>query len=275
MTEAIRRLLRVFLLGCALSGCTVDIPTPAPSPTPAPQPAPVTETRIIALSGPVAFGEVTVGTTKTVPLIVLNIGNSPLSIAGISGGFAETHVSATTGTVPAGGNMTLTFSFTPTTAGTRSADLIINSDSTSGNNATTMSGTGVTAGPPTATGTWTGGAMGSNCRQSGPLAGTDYCRDNANIGGPLMMTFAQAVTGAVTGTVTLIDYRASVSGSLNGALLQVNGTGNSGFLDHEYANWNTTINGNTMTGTFIFRFSAKNPDGFVEWTMTLASVTRQ
>ena len=88
------------------------------------------------------------------------------------------------------------------------------------------------------------------------------------------MSFAQSVTGAVTGTVSFIDYRSTVAGSLNGNRLQVNGTGNAGFLDYEYANWNSIITGANMTGTFIFRFSAKNPGGFVEWDMALSGVTR-
>ncbi len=36
---------------------------------------------------------------------------------------------------------------------------------------------------PSAAGTWTGRASATACRQSGPLGGTDYCHDNANIFG--------------------------------------------------------------------------------------------
>jgi hypothetical protein len=71
------------------------------------------------------------------------------------------------------------------------------------------------------------------------------------------------VSGAVTGSVSFIDYKSNVSGSLNGTRLQINGTGNAGFLDYEYASWNTDVIGILMTGTFKFRFSAKNPGGFV------------
>lgn len=262
-----KRLIALAML-CAACGSTNSPTTPTPQPV-------ATATRIISLSGPIAFGDVQVGSSKAMTLIVSNTGNTSFGITGATGGFPGLSLGTFTGVVAGGGTFPLAFTFAPTTTGARSAIFTVSGDFTSGNNATTISGNGTAAPPPSAAGTWIGRTSASTCRQSGPLGGTDYCHDNANIFGPLTMTFAQSVTGAVAGTVNFIDYRANVSGSLNDTRLQVNGTGNAGFLDYEYANWNTVISGNTMTGTFLFRFSAKNPGGFVEWTMTLANVIRQ
>lgn len=258
----------LLILCLGASACGGSSPT---APTPVPPPA---ATRIISLSGPLAFGDVAIGTSKTMTLVVSNTGNTSFAITGANGGFADLTLASLAGTIPAGGSMSLVFTFAPKAVGARAATFTLAGDFTSGTSATTISGNAIAGAPPSAAGTWTGRANATACRQSGPLGGTDYCKDNANIFGPMVMAFVQAVNGNVAGTATFIDYKANVSGSLNGNRLQVNGTGNAGFLDYEYASWNTLITGPTMTGTFIFRFSAKNPGGFVEWDMTISNMVR-
>lgn len=257
-------------LGIFASACGGSVPQTSPSPAP---PSTPTLTRIISLSGPIAFGDVAIGSSKNVTLTIYNTGNSAMSFTGVVGGFADTSITPpTSGMIPAGGNYAMVFRFAPMSAGPRTGNIIINADFTSGTASTTMSGNGIAAAPPSATGTWTGRASGTNCRQTGGLGGVDYCHDNPNISGSMTMTFQQSVTGSVIGTATFIDYRATVNGSLNGNILQVSGTGTAGFLEYEYANWNTTLAGQSMNGRFVFRFSGGG--GAVQWDMTLSNVTR-
>src|SRR5438046_9088366 len=106
-----RHIVVILCMG-AIAGCggTNSPSITSPTPQPAPQPS-NTPTRVISLSGPVAFGDVVVGTPKTTPLTISNTGNSTLTFTGIGGGFADTLVSATSGTIHAGSSTTLTFRF--------------------------------------------------------------------------------------------------------------------------------------------------------------------
>jgi hypothetical protein len=117
----------------ALSGTGVGT-TPTP-----------TTTRIIGLSGTMAFGDAQVGTSATTTLTISNSGNSTLTWSGLSTGDGVFTASATSGTVAAGGSANVTLTFTPSAATSYSSTLTVTSDATSGTNTTTVSGTGTTA----------------------------------------------------------------------------------------------------------------------------------
>lgn len=108
-------------------------------------------TKIISISGTLAFGDVTLGSTKELTITVSNTGTATLSFTGItaSGGLT-THSAAspTSGSVPAGGSLPVLFRFTPASAGAFSGTVTFTADHTSGTNIISMSGTGVAAPTP-------------------------------------------------------------------------------------------------------------------------------
>ncbi|MDA1095371.1 MAG: M4 family metallopeptidase [Acidobacteria bacterium] len=122
---------------------------------PAPE-APVAPTRILGLSGNLAFGSAQVGTSVTTVLTISNSGNSTLTWSGLTTGNGVFTASATSGTVAAGGSATVTLTFTPTAATSYSSTLTVTSDATSGTTTSTLSGTG-SAAPvaPVSTTGWT------------------------------------------------------------------------------------------------------------------------
>jgi hypothetical protein len=116
---------RVILLLISASACGGNSPTTTPTPT--------ATTRIIGLSGNLAFGNVQVGNTATATLTITNSGNSTLTVSGMTGPSGYT-ASWTNGTIPAGGSQAATFQFAPTAAQTYSGTLTVNGDQTSGTN---------------------------------------------------------------------------------------------------------------------------------------------
>lgn len=105
-------------------------------------PATPASTRVISLSGSLAFGSVTVGQSADRNLTIANSGNSPLTVTGITG---PTGLSAnwTSGSIPAGGSQVVTVKFSPTAAQAYSGTVTVAGDQTSGTNSVAFSGTGV------------------------------------------------------------------------------------------------------------------------------------
>jgi hypothetical protein len=101
-------------------------------------------TRVIALSGNLAFGEVAVGSTAQRTLTINNAGDSPLTVTGISypTGFSGNW----SGTVAAGNAQSITIMFAPTAASTYGGDLTVHADQTSGTPTRVVTGVG-TGGP--------------------------------------------------------------------------------------------------------------------------------
>lgn len=100
-----------------------------------------TETRVIALSGNLAFGSVVVGQSDTRTLTINNTGNAPLAVSGIS--FPSNVFSGNwSGTIPAGGSQGITVTFSPAAASTTSGTTTVSSDATSGVNEVNVSGSG-------------------------------------------------------------------------------------------------------------------------------------
>ncbi len=101
-------------------------------------------TRIIGLSGDLAFGNITVGQTTTRTLLIGNTGNAPLQVSSIAypPGFSGNWPG---GTINAGSSRTVTVTFTPTAAQSYGGTLQVVSDATSGPDTTTTTGA---ASPP-------------------------------------------------------------------------------------------------------------------------------
>lgn len=102
-----------------------------------------TPTRIISLSGSMAFGNVTVGETAQRILKISNTGNTALIVTGLvypAGFSAPWH-----GTIPAGGSQDVVVTFSPTAAKAYSGTITVNSDATTGTKTTTATGTGIAA----------------------------------------------------------------------------------------------------------------------------------
>ncbi len=104
-------------------------------------------TRVIALSGNLAFGNVSPGSTGTATLTISNDGNAAVTVTVITypTGFTGNWGS---GTIAAGGAQDVTVTFTPTAATLYGGTVTVDADATSGTNTTTVSGTGATSTPP-------------------------------------------------------------------------------------------------------------------------------
>jgi copper(I)-binding protein len=99
-------------------------------------------TRIIGVSGNLAFGSVQTGQTGMATLIVTNTGNATLHVSSIDypPGFSGTWSDS----IASGGSHTVVVTFTPTALTTYGGTVTVNSDATSGNNTINASGTGTT-----------------------------------------------------------------------------------------------------------------------------------
>ena len=99
-----------------------------------------TGTRVIGLSGNLAFGNVAVGSSGQATLTIANTGNSTLTVSGIS--YPSGFSGAWSGTVAAGGSQPVTVTFSPTAATTYGGNLTVSADQTAGGTTLAVSGTG-------------------------------------------------------------------------------------------------------------------------------------
>jgi hypothetical protein len=99
---------------------------------------------VIALSGDLGFGNITVGQTATRTLTITNSGNAPLNVSSITypAGFSGNW---STGAIAAGTSQNITVTFTPTAAQSYGGNITVHSDATSGANTIAVSGTGTPA----------------------------------------------------------------------------------------------------------------------------------
>ena len=101
-------------------------------------------TRIIALTGNLAFGNVTVGQQVQAILTITNNGTGPLTVTGLTGPAGGAYTASwTNGIIPAGGAQQVTVFFRPSAAQSYAGVLTVNGDQTSGVNSIAISGTGV------------------------------------------------------------------------------------------------------------------------------------
>jgi hypothetical protein len=118
----------IVVLATSAAACK-DKPPTAPS------------TSVIALSGNLTFGSVTVGQTSTAQLTISNTGNAELSVTGVTypTAFSGTF---TSGTIAAGGSQIVTVTFAPTAAQTYTGNITVTGNQSSGTNSIAVSGTG-------------------------------------------------------------------------------------------------------------------------------------
>lgn len=123
-------ILSAGIVALALStACSKDKTPTAPS------------TSVIGLSGNLAFGSVTVGSTATAQLTITNTGTAPLTVSGVSypTGFTGNF---TGGTINAGASQSVTVTFAPTAAQSYTGSIVVTGNQTSGTNSIAVSGTG-------------------------------------------------------------------------------------------------------------------------------------
>jgi hypothetical protein len=141
----VKRLLSVLAIAAFISACgssSTTAPTPVTTATP---------TKIITVSGALAFGNVNIGESPTRTFTIGNSGNALLTYTGFTaaGGTGAVGFTASplTGTVQPGGSQTVTVRFTPTIAQFYSNVLSVTGDQTSGGAAINVSGVGINNAP--------------------------------------------------------------------------------------------------------------------------------
>jgi len=125
--------IAVVVLSASCSGAS-DGPS-APTPT---------STRVLRLSGNLAFGDVQVGDVRTDgTLVITNEGNASLSVTGISSPDSVVYVlSWTNGTIVPGGSQTINVRFAPKAEQSYSGIITVTGDQTSGMSTIAVTGTG-------------------------------------------------------------------------------------------------------------------------------------
>jgi uncharacterized protein YkwD len=132
----IRSLSRILLLA-ALAASACDKTSPA-APSPAAQPG----TRVVSLSGSLAFGAVEIGKTSESTLTIGNSGTSSLLVSGVTvpAGYKLTW---TNGTLAPGASQQVVVRFAPTAARSYDGTLTVSGDQTAGTSTAAVSGTGI------------------------------------------------------------------------------------------------------------------------------------
>ena len=152
-----RSLCRVaILVALAASACEKAGPaSPSPSST-----AASTATRVVSLSGNLAFGTVEVGKTSELTLTIGNSGTGTLSVTGITcpGGYTP---GWTSGTIAPGASQQVTIRFAPLAAKSYDGTLTVHGDHTAGTNTAPLSGSGAERAPARATLTGTATEQGA------------------------------------------------------------------------------------------------------------------
>ncbi|MCH7224496.1 S8 family serine peptidase [Haloferula sp. A504] len=100
----------------------------------------VAQTRIIRLTGNLAFGDVKIGQSKTQFFTIHNDGNSSLFVNGLNlpQGFTGNY----SGSIPSGQSQSVGVTFEPFNAASYGGNLVVNSNATSGGSTMPVSGTG-------------------------------------------------------------------------------------------------------------------------------------
>lgn len=250
------------------------------SPTgPSSSTAPPATTRVINVSGNLAFGDVAVGSQRELSYTITNSGNAALTVSGMSvtGGLA-THLLAswTNGTIAAGASQNVSVRFQPTTAGSYSGTVTVNGDQTSGSNTIAISGNATGA---SAQGSWSGRYDVQRCDGTG--SNQDYfC--SANRGAfppgaslPIALNLSQSGS-AVTGTITFGQVTGSVNGTINSAgTLTLQGTAVGGSITVALSGFTVSVSGTSMSGNFTYNAGLAGVPGVAVVTSRLSGMTRR
>jgi hypothetical protein len=252
------------------AACGKDGPSTPTSSTPA-------NTRIIGVSGNLAFGEVPVGASRDSTLTISNSGNAALTVSGlsVSGGMSPyLTTSWTGGQIAAGGSQVVTIRFSPTEAASYSGTLTVNADHTSGTNTVAVSGSAAFS----FAGAWFGGHRITACNGTGSMQDL-LC--SANRGAyPVGTLFRfeadlQQSGTSVTGTVNLAGLTGSVTGTVNNGVLMLQGTATGMDFTARITAWSTTIQGSSgMAGTVNYDLTYRGLPGVAGIESRLEGVTR-
>ena len=229
------------------SDATSGINTIAASGTGTPAP-----TRIVALSGNLAFGNVTVGQTATRTLTISNTGNAALNVTSVSypSGFSGNWNS---GSIAAGSSTNVTVNFTPNAATNFGGNITVGSDATSGINTIAASGTGTPA--PTRIVT---------------LAG-NLAFGNVTVGQSATRTLTISNSGNAALNVSSISYPSGFSGNWNSGNIAAGSSTNVtvSFAPNAATNFsgNITVNSDATSGINTI---AANGSGLAPWVTVLS-----
>jgi len=158
----------------------------------------LTPTKIISLTGNLAFGNVTVGSLPQSTMTINNTGNATLTVSSIS--YPSGFSGAWSGTIAAGGSQPVSVTFSPTSATTYGGTVTVNSDATSGGNTIAASGTGTVE-------------VENIISLTGNLA-----FGSVTVGSSPQRTFTINNTGAAPLTVSSISYPSAFSGNWSGTI---------------------------------------------------------
>ena len=197
-------------------------------------------------SASLAFASQLVGATSGAQAVTLtNSGDGPLTISGITatGDFAQTNTCG--GTLAAGGSCTISVTFTPSTTGSRSGTLSLNSNSSAVVSPVTLAGTGVapaavlsavslsfanqvvstpgTAQAATLTNNGTATLAISSISITGDFTQTNTCGSSLAAGSSctINVTFTPSAPGSRAGSLSIIDN--SLGGNVQ--TVSLSGTG--------------------------------------------------
>ena len=270
----LRRTSMMWLLAGLLAGCGGGSSSTPTSPTP---PA-STPTRIVSVTGNLAFGEVAVGASRDIAMTIANSGTAALTVTSlsVSGGLVS-HTSATwtSGTIAAGGSQAVTIRFAPTAEGNFSGTVTVNGDQTSGTNSIAISGSATSA----LTGTWSGAHVITACNGTGSAQDLicGAARGAYKVGTSFIFSLTLTQSGnSVTGTANLAGPTGPVTGTVSNGVLTLTGTlrDSQGFTSVITA-WSTTTSGSAMSGTLGYSLTFNGVPGNAGIVASLSNVTRR
>jgi hypothetical protein len=248
------------------------------SPTSPSTTTPPVATRVIGVSGNLAFGDVPVGSQRELSYTITNTGNATLTVTGtsVSGGLASLLTATwTNGTIAAGASQVVTVRFQPTTAGSYSGTVSVNGDQTSGTNTIAIS---ANATAPAFAGTWSGRYVVQRCDGTG--SNQDYfCSSRGAFppGTDLPIQLSLSQTGSsVSGTISLGQVTGIVNGIVDGGgALTLQGSATGGQISLTLSSWSTTVSGTSMSGTFAYNAGLSGIPGVAVVVSRLSGVTRR
>lgn len=272
-------LLALAVVTTACSGGSPTSPSSVGAASGAASGATSTSTRVVNVVGNLSFGDVPVGSQRSMTYTITNAGNSALTVTGttISGGLAaHTLFSWTSGQIAPGASQTVTVRFQPTAAGSFNGTVTVNGDQTGGSNVVAISGTSAGA---SVAGTWAGRYIVERCDGTG--SNQDYfCSEQRGAyppgsSLPVSVTLTQSGS-AVNGTIRLGSVTGPVNGvvNANGSLV-LQGSASAGQVSLSLSSWNTVVAGQALNGNFAYNASLSGVPGVAVIASRFSGVTRQ
>lgn len=246
--------------------------------------SPSATTRILTLSGSIAFNGMVVGDIATATLTIGNTGNAPLTVQSITGSGSlpsAASLSWSSGVIPAGTSQAVIVTFRPLVPGTYTGSLIVTGDHTSGTNTHPYSATVLPATP--FTGAWSGSYTVTDCQGGGAAQELVCGAPSGNrpggrfpVGTSLPVTLTLTQQGdEVSGTIALGSVTGDVAGTVDArGLLTLRGTATAGPFTATIVHWSSRVIGNVMDGAVAYAVTIAGTTG-VGGMVTSLVVTRQ